>query len=132
MNKIDKLKKLMEDDNTFTTQVELTLFSGDLVDLGLIKNEEEYDTVDTKEVIIKWSAELEYRDWGVKDVNISVPDQQIEISYGRIINDDGDIETLERTINVTDITINSNNSNIPLYPKELQYDVKKKIWTLEF
>lgn len=121
---------LLEDFDNFNTKVELNMFSGDLVKLGLLDNSENFDSFDTKEVEVVWNCELVYRSWGIDTSYITAPDQNITIVYNRIVNEDGDTDRETIEVPLKDIKVNNREMSFPLAPSELSFYHGK--WELSF
>jgi len=102
------------------------------VDLG----SDEFRQMETIQPIsIRWSLELEMREWGVKSTYVSVPDQDITLVYQiekDLGNDDFEYVDQEKTIHLTNVQAEFENArwSHSLVPTALsEYGGK---WTLEF
>src|SRR5574343_1611065 len=66
----------------FITNVDLEIDTDYLIqEMKLKLNEVDYVEVTTESVEINWECEFEYRNWGVKDLNLSIDDIIFEIEY---------------------------------------------------
>ena len=74
------------------------------VDLDLMLNDQGNHDVLTKQVNLRWSLELEMRQYGVKSFIVTVPDQTFTVSLNVWGDDDEDTEK-EITLEAKDIQV---------------------------
>lgn len=60
---------------------------------------------DVQPVTIKWQVEFEMRSWGIKDISVYVPDQEVTLMF-TIADQNGDEVEKEATFQLTDIKTN--------------------------
>ena len=87
---------------------------------------------DVQPIKIKWSAELELRSWGIKDISVFVPDQEVTLIFTIANPKTGDEEERQiqfpltnikasfgydftTQINPTQLTIHDNESEVEFY-----------------
>jgi len=73
-----------------------------MVDLEIALDE--YDNIETKTIEISWDLGIDMRNWGLKDIGLSVPDQQITV-LATIWGDDVDDIEKEIVLDVKDVEI---------------------------
>ena len=132
-----KILKTNEADNSFVCPVNFPYFnSNDAIALGLVDKPEDFEIVRTKKVNLKWELEFEMRDYGIKAMYVTVPDQEFDIEYEVIVNQEGDTETKQAKIKVKNVKVEYNSESFRgvLFPYELDvYTNKGKIeWTATF
>ena len=105
--------------NDFKTQIDLDL---------LIDRNDNYD-IETKKFNLRWNVEFEVRQYGIKSVNITVPEQKIELDICVWGDNEDTYETL--TLDIKDVVIERNTEGFDnLVPQSLSYFKNK--WTLVF
>lgn len=78
---------------------------------------------------IRWSIELEMREWGVKSIDPIVPDQHITVCWQDRDYEDNEIETYE-TMHLTECEAKLRSHEGVICPETLEYYKNK--WTLLF
>ena len=114
----------------FKTEVSLDLSSSDLEKyLKKLGHDYEIDSINTEQVSIKWTLELEMRIWGIKSAIAFVPIQSIAVSLEVFRAGSEESETVEVELQLEGIEIESS-EEVPTCPGELElYDGR---WTLKF
>ena len=77
-----------------------------------------------EQVTVDWSANIEYRNWGIKAIDIEIPNQSVTISA--IV----DTEKSDVRFDIHDVEVQYDTLTIPLAPTKLTYFKGK--WVLEF
>lgn len=90
----------------------------------------ECDYVNTKTVEITWDYQFEVRSWGIKNVSITVPNQEIVVDVDVYENDESE-NTVKKNIvlKVENVEIEGTPS-LPLAPTSLVYE--NGVWKLHF
>jgi hypothetical protein len=87
-------------------------------------------------VNLKWSYDLDLRSWGIKDMSVDVPDQDIEIQAWNHEEDEVDLDKREiielRNVSADISGKMYNRVSVSLYPDEINVDTKTKKITVEF
>ena len=114
---------------TRTAQGDLS-FTTDEVEL----NYREAGMESIKPVTIKWSAQLDIRDWGIDGVMVTVPDQDILVEY-EVFDDAADeYKEQSQTVHISNVQVRINPGEDrgwrQLAPKSL--DFYKEQWQAEF
>jgi len=115
----------------FTTSgIELELLDR-CPDLVNIHPDKQFYTTREK-ITLVWSAEFEMREWGIKDIFVSVPDQAIEFETEIWSDGDDDItsETVTARIFNVEADLTGRGDSVLLCPRLLEFYKGK--WTLHF
>lgn len=122
--KRSSLKKSAVDE--FTTEVDLSVS-------GHPRAEEE--TI-TRKVPVKWSAEIEMRDWGIKGIFVYASDQVISYVVEKYDTEGNVVGEEDRTFSLTSENTKTDTSGIAgidqIAPYELIIDLKNNTASLEF
>jgi hypothetical protein len=110
---------MSNNENSFKTQVKLDI---------LLDRTDNYE-IETLTMNLRWNLELECKNYGVRSIIITVPEQQCGLSV-RVWGDDDDTYE-DVTLDVKDVEIDRGSSDFTgLIPQSLVYFKGK--WRLEF
>lgn len=117
-----EVRSFTEDFVTTVTDISMTTQS--LKRLGFESSED--DDCMVNEATLKWSLEPEYRNYGIKDFGVFVPDQKI--AFRCRLNDEDVIKTLD--VKNIEVEYDSSGGSPHLFPIRLDYFDDK--WTVTF
>jgi hypothetical protein len=116
-----------QSDNDFRTNVSVDMDTRAMIIHGIVKDNDEslsVNLVRKQEVPIKWSVEYEYRNWGIKGIYPSVPDQKILVSFERdsgLSYDEFEKEILLKNVQVEIVEPSELHSSIGLSLGEIEF-----------
>jgi 5,10-methylene-tetrahydrofolate dehydrogenase/methenyl tetrahydrofolate cyclohydrolase len=89
-------------------------------------------SLQTREVLLEWSLELEVRKFGIKSFIVTVPEQTFEIEFTKYNERLDEDSRIEETIIVKNVIVDINATKLQhgISPKSLTFYNDK--WTLEF
>ncbi|NBP01346.1 MAG: hypothetical protein EBU90_14620 [Proteobacteria bacterium] len=108
----------------FKTMVPVTVSLESLREMGY-----DVDFVNTFEVPVKWKAEFEMREWGVKSAGVYVPKQTITLNIDVFKPNSEDVKQIDIELNLDHVETDSTDY-IPLSPTSLTLD--GDTWVLSF
>lgn len=115
--------------NHFKTKVDLDLpADSSIMPRGAVSAE-------SRSVVVSWSLEFEFREWGLKSLVYFAPDQEVEIDFYFITHgprgeEDHTTETV--SVKIQDIEVRTSVESHCLYPESLEWNEKTKKWILNF
>jgi hypothetical protein len=86
-----------------------------------------------KPITLKWSAQLDVRDWGIDGVMVTVPDQDITVEYEVFDDSTDDYKQESQTVHISNVKVSIEPGEEgwkQLAPKSL--DWYKEQWQAEF
>lgn len=111
------LAGVVTDFKTKIEKVSISIFDHPLIP----ENWEVAESID-----LKWSIELEAREWGVKDIDIFVPDQSFLVLIRNIETD----EEKEITLEISGASVERYSESLSIVPDAIEFI--RNEWTVKF
>lgn len=109
MNKVHNRYQIVSSEDMFQAKVK--------VDVASAMMPADFDTLVTKEILLKYRLVIEYRSWGIKDIAITVPEQSHTLYYE---TEDGEEKSVVVTLNNVEVEYEKGEYNsLQVSPSEI-------------